>query len=102
MVFIGGVRWCCGQRLGTWGPLDRPAGHATWSGGQDSSSHHLSHIGYSSYRLTLIFGENSFWKCANTWLAGQRDVAGRPHLGSVESALYAMSFPRVILFVTMP
>jgi hypothetical protein len=34
MVFIGGVRWCCGQRLGTWGPLVRP-------GGQVSSLHRL-------------------------------------------------------------
>jgi hypothetical protein len=34
MVFIGGVRRCCGQRLGTWGPLVRP-------GGQVSSLHHL-------------------------------------------------------------
>jgi hypothetical protein len=26
MVFVGGVRQCRGQRLGAWGPLDRPAG----------------------------------------------------------------------------
>jgi hypothetical protein len=32
-VFIGGVRRCSSQRLGTWGPLVRPAGHETWSGG---------------------------------------------------------------------
>jgi hypothetical protein len=102
MVFIGGVRWCCGQRLGTWGPLDMPARHATWPGGHISSLHCLSHIGYSSYQLALTRGENEFWKCANTWLAGQGDVSGRPHLGSVEPVLYATSFPHVILFVTMP
>jgi hypothetical protein len=34
MVFIGGVRRSCGQRLGVWGPLVRP-------GGQVSSLHHL-------------------------------------------------------------
>jgi hypothetical protein len=39
MVFIGGVRWCYGQRSGTWGPLVRPVGHATWSSGQVSSLH---------------------------------------------------------------
>jgi hypothetical protein len=33
-VFIGEARWCSGQRLGTWGPLVRPASHATWPGGQ--------------------------------------------------------------------
>jgi hypothetical protein len=67
MVFIGGVRRLCGQRLGTWAPLDRPTGHATWSGGQISSLHCLSHSGYSSYLLTLTRGENGFWKCVNTW-----------------------------------
>jgi hypothetical protein len=41
MVFIGGVRWCCGQRLGVWGPLVRSANHATWLGGQVSSLHYL-------------------------------------------------------------
>jgi hypothetical protein len=102
MVFIGGVRWCCGQRLGTWAPLDSPASHATWPGGQVFSLHHLSHIGYSFYRLTLTRGENGFWKCANTWPAGQGDVAGQPHLGSVEHVLYATSFTHVILSVTMP
>jgi hypothetical protein len=29
-------------------------------------------------------------------------VAGRPHLGSVEPVLCAMSFPRIIFSVTMP
>jgi hypothetical protein len=96
MVFIGGVRWWCGRRLRAWGPLEWPAGHATWSGGQ------VSHIGYPSYRLTLTRGENSFWKCANTWPTGQGDVADRPHLGSVEPVLYVTSFSRVILSVTMP
>jgi hypothetical protein len=33
-------------------------------------THGLSHIGYSSYRLTLTRGENGFWKCANKWPAG--------------------------------
>jgi hypothetical protein len=102
MVLIGGVwRWC-GRRLGAWAPLDRTAGHATWSGDQVSSLHRLSHIGYSSYQLTLTRGENGFWKCANTWPAGQGDVVGRPHLGSVEPVLYATSFSRVILSVAMP
>jgi hypothetical protein len=101
VVFIG-VRRCCGRRLGAWGPLDRPVSHATWSGGQIYSLHQLSHIGYSSYRLTLTHGEDKFWKCANTWLAGQGVVAGRLHLGSVEPVLCATSFPRVILSVTMP
>jgi hypothetical protein len=32
-VFIGGVRRCSGQRLGTWGPLVRLTGHETWPGG---------------------------------------------------------------------
>jgi hypothetical protein len=41
MVFIGGVRWCSGRRLGVGGPLVRPVGHATWPGGQVSSLHHL-------------------------------------------------------------
>jgi hypothetical protein len=41
MVFIGGVRWCVGRRLGTWGPLVRPAGHASWLGSQVSSFHCL-------------------------------------------------------------
>jgi hypothetical protein len=40
MVFIGGVRWCYGQRLAAWGPLVQPVGHATWLGGQVSSLHH--------------------------------------------------------------
>jgi hypothetical protein len=35
-VFIGGVRRCFGRRLGVWGPLVRPVGHATWPGGQVS------------------------------------------------------------------
>jgi hypothetical protein len=102
MVFIGGVRRLCGQRLGTWGPLDRPTGHATWSGGQISSLHCLSHSGYSSYLLTLTRGENGFWKCVNTWPTGQGDLASWPHLGSVEHVLYSTSFPHVILSVAMP
>jgi hypothetical protein len=36
MVFIVGVRKCCGRRLGAWGPLVRPAGqvsslHCLWA-----------------------------------------------------------------------
>jgi hypothetical protein len=69
VVFIGGVRRCCGWRMGAWGSLDRLAGHATWSGDQVSSLHRLSHIGYSSYWLAFTHGENRFWKCVNTWLA---------------------------------
>jgi hypothetical protein len=38
MVFIRGVRQCSDRRLGMWGPLDRPVGHATWLGGEVSSS----------------------------------------------------------------
>jgi hypothetical protein len=34
--------------------------------------------------------------------AGQGDVAGWPHLGSVEPMLYATSFPHVILSMTLP
>jgi hypothetical protein len=102
MTFIGGIRRCCGTRLGTWGPHDRPADHATWPGGQVSSLHCLSHIGYSSYRLTLTCGENGFCKSANTWPAGQGDVVGHSQPGSVEPVLYATSFPHVILSMTMP
>jgi hypothetical protein len=40
MVFIG-VRRCCSRRLTTWGPLVRPAAHATWPGSQVSSLYHL-------------------------------------------------------------
>jgi hypothetical protein len=40
MAFIG-VRQCCGWILGAWGPLVRPAVHATWSGGLVSSLHRL-------------------------------------------------------------
>jgi hypothetical protein len=41
VVFIGGVRWYFGRRLGAWGPFVRPTGHATWPGGQVSSLNHL-------------------------------------------------------------
>jgi hypothetical protein len=34
--------------------------------------------------------------------AGQGDVVGRPHLGSVEPVLCATSFPHVILPITIP
>jgi hypothetical protein len=41
MVFIGRVRRCCVWRLYMWGPLVRPADHATCRGGQVSSLHCL-------------------------------------------------------------
>jgi hypothetical protein len=59
-------------------------------------------IGYLEHRLCWTRRQNGFWKYANTWPAGQDDVAGRPHLGSVEPVLCATSFPRVIFSVTMP
>jgi hypothetical protein len=59
-------------------------------------------IRYLEHRLCWTCRQNGFWKCANTWPAGQGDVAIRPHLGSVEPVLCATSFPHVILSVTMP
>jgi hypothetical protein len=59
-------------------------------------------IGYLEHRLCWTRRQNSFWKCANTWPAGQGDVASRAHLSSVEPVLCATSFPRVILSMTMP
>jgi hypothetical protein len=59
-------------------------------------------IGYLKHHLCWKRRQNDFWKCGNTWPAGQGDVAGQPHLGSVEPVLCATSFPRVIFFVTMP
>jgi hypothetical protein len=59
-------------------------------------------IGYLEHHLFWACWQNSFWKCTNTWSAGQDDVAGWPHRGSVEPVLCATSFPHVILFVTMP
>jgi hypothetical protein len=59
-------------------------------------------IGYLEHRPYWTCIENGFWKCANTWPAGQGDVASRPHLVSVEPMLFATSFPRVIFSVTMP
>jgi hypothetical protein len=59
-------------------------------------------IGYLEHHLFWTRRKNSFWKYANTWPASQGDVAGRPHLGSVEPMLCATPFPRVIFFVTMP
>jgi hypothetical protein len=41
MVFIGGVRRCCGQRLDACGRLNRSASHATWLSNQVSSLHRL-------------------------------------------------------------
>jgi hypothetical protein len=102
VVFIGGVRQCSGWRLGVWGPPVRPADHATWPGGQVSSLHHLWALDTFSTISTRHVDKNSFWKCANTWPAGQGDVAGRPHLGSVEPMLCSTSFPHVIFYVAMP
>jgi hypothetical protein len=103
MVFIGGVRRCCAQRLGAWSPLVRPANRP------------CNLVVWPSFLLALPLGivslehrlcwtrrQNGFWKCTNTWLSSQGDVAGRPHLGLVESMLCATSFPHVILSVTMP
>jgi hypothetical protein len=59
-------------------------------------------IGYLEHHLCWTHRQNCFWKCANTWPPDQGDVAGQPHLGSVEPVLCATSFPRVIFFVTMP
>jgi hypothetical protein len=58
-------------------------------------------IGYLEHRLCRTCKKYDFWKCANTWPAGQGDVAGWPHLGSIEPVLCATSFPRVIFSVTM-
>jgi hypothetical protein len=59
-------------------------------------------IGYLEHRLWWTRRQNTFLKCAITWQVGQGDVAGQPHLGSVELVLCATSFPHVILSVTMP
>jgi hypothetical protein len=59
-------------------------------------------IGYLEHRLCWTCRQNGFWKCTNTWLTSQGDVADRPHLGLVEPVLCATSFPRVIFSVTMP
>jgi hypothetical protein len=58
-------------------------------------------IGYLEHHLCWTRTQNSFWKCTNTWLIGQGDVAGHPHLGSIEPVLSAMSFSRVIFSMTM-
>jgi hypothetical protein len=117
MLFIGGVRRCCGRRLGMWGPLVRPVDHATWLGGQVSSLHHLwaldtlstasaGHVdktifgnaptqGTSFPRVILSVTMPYFGHSEDT-------LADRPHLGSVEPVLCATSFPHVILSMTMP
>jgi hypothetical protein len=59
-------------------------------------------IGYLEHRIYWTHRQKGFRKCNNTWSAGQGDVVGRPHLGSVEPMLCATSFPHVILSVTMP
>jgi hypothetical protein len=58
--------------------------------------------GYLEHRLCWTHRQNNFWKCANTWPASQGDVAGWPHLGSVELMLCATPIPNSILSVTMP
>jgi hypothetical protein len=102
VVFIEVVRRCCGQRLGMWGPLVWPADHATWPGDQVSSLHHLWALDTLSTTSSGHVDKTIFCKCANTWPAGQGDVASRPQLGSIEPVLYATSFPHVIFFVTIP
>jgi hypothetical protein len=59
-------------------------------------------IGYLEHRLCWTCIQNGFWKCANTWPAGQGDVVDRPHLGSVEPVFCATSFPRVKFSMAMP
>jgi hypothetical protein len=76
MVFIGGLRRCCGRRLGTWGPLVRPVDHATWSGCQVSSLHHLWALDTLSTTSTgqvekMVFGNVP----THGRSAGQGDVA---------------------------
>jgi hypothetical protein len=103
MVFIGGVRRCCGRRLGMWGPLVRPAGRpCNLTGHPCFLLAPPLGIGYLEHHLCWTRRQNGFWKCTNIWPAGQGDVASWPYLGSVEPVLGATSFPRVILSVTMP
>jgi hypothetical protein len=94
MVFTGGVRWCCGRRLDMWGPLVRLAGHATWSVGQVSSLHRL----WAMDTLSTTSARH----LEKQFLEMHQHMAGWPHLGLVELVLCAMSFPHVILSVTMP
>jgi hypothetical protein len=61
--------------------------------------HRLSHVGHSSYRLTLTCGENDFWKYARTWPASQGCGAGRPHFGLAGPEPCATSSFHVILSV---
>jgi hypothetical protein len=84
------------------GPLVRLAGHATWSGGQVSSLHRLWAMDTLSSAFCWTCRQNGFWNCTTRSPAGQGDVAGRPHLGSIEPMLCATSFPQFILSVTMP
>jgi hypothetical protein len=58
-------------------------------------------IGYLEHHICWTHRQNGFWKCANTWPTGQGDVAGQPHLGSVEPVLCAKSFHHVIFSMTM-
>jgi hypothetical protein len=85
-----------------WSPFVRTVDHATWFGDQVSSLHHLWTLYILITASSGHVDKTFFCKCANTWPAGEGDVAGWPHLGSVELVLCATSVPRVILFVTMP
>jgi hypothetical protein len=74
VVFIGGVRWCSGQRFVMGGPLVRPAGHVSCLGGQGSSLHRL-------------------------WALHTLSTASAGH---VDKTFCATSFSRVIFSMTMP
>jgi hypothetical protein len=94
MVFIGRVRRCCGRRLGAWGLLVRPVGHATWPGGQVSSLHHLWALDTLSTASAGHVDETVF---------GNAPTHGRPATPWFGWArVCATSFPFVILSVTMP
>jgi hypothetical protein len=102
-VFIGGLKWCSGRWLGTWGSLISLASQLCNLARQPSwLLELLLGIGYLEHCLFWTHWQNSFWKCTNAWPVGQGDVAGRPHLGLVEPVLCAMSFTHVILSVIMP
>jgi hypothetical protein len=102
MVFIGGVRRCCVQRLSVWGPLVGLAGHATCSGVQVSSLHQLWALESLSAASTRHVDKMVFGNAQTHGQPAKLMLAGRPHLGSVESVVCATSFPRVILSVIVP
>jgi hypothetical protein len=75
-LFIGGLKQCSGWGLDTWGPLVRSAGHATWSGGQVSSFHHLWALDTLSFASSghvdkIVFGNapTHGWPAKVTWPA---------------------------------